>query len=193
MKYFLSTLLLFGLWSFAVAATENNPEISSVDKTVSKTGVSLRPEALQSIKKAKQNLQATSEDGFFSENPVNLLPECGSKRLSKSVLDKIEEYYNKKADKSIIEIRRQKLLQRRLKKFNEIKIKDLVPEDNRKVADKIISYKINDGISEDKMRLCKSAKPDEIYLLIYPKGSDYLIDIIDIKENFPREFTSVYN
>lgn len=195
MKYFLSALLFLNIFMIDATAQENKDVQANNDadkKLISE--VTLRPEALDVLKKSKQNLlEAQQEEGFYSENPVNLLPDCQSERLTQAVLNKVQEYQKKYPDNSIIGKRQQKLLLTKLKDFSKVEIASLNPEKYPKLGDKIITYKINDGIPEKKMLLCKSAEPYNIYLLIYPKGSDYLIDIVDMGKNFPRDLTAVYN
>ncbi len=195
MKYFLSALLFLNIFIVGAMAQENKDVQANSDadkKSIS--GVTLRPEALDTLRRSKQNLmEAQQEEGFFSENPVNLIPDCQSERLKKAVLNKVKEYQKQYPENSIIGIRQQKLLLKRLREFSKVEIASLNPEKYPKLGDKIITYKINDGIAEKEMRLCKSTEPYNIYLLIYPKGSDYLIDIVDMEKNFPRDLTAVYN
>lgn len=121
-------------------------------------------------------------------------PECQNPRLLQKVLEKIASFYRQNPSNSIIDKRRQTLMLKNLHNFQEVDIASFDPKENFAVSDQIISYKINKGLKEEQMRLCRSSYPRPIYLLIYPHNNFYTVEII----NFPgralsKNFTTVYD
>ena len=190
MHYFL--LIICGLCFCATNVTATEQQITnSAEKKIE----SISEEQMQNMAEARKNLQSVQSDiSFFSEQPAVLRPNCNNPRLLEKVLARISAYYEKHPQFSIMDQRQQVLLLKSLKKFQEISLKNFQPKDNYALADRIIDIKINDGIKEKDLSLCKSLGDREIYLLIYPQKSFYTIEII----NFPgqinsKEFTTIYD
>lgn len=121
-------------------------------------------------------------------------PECQNPRLLQKVLERITSFYGQNPSNSIIDKRRQILMLKNLRNFQEVEIASFDPNENYAVSDQIISYKINKGLKEEEMRLCRSSFQRPIYLLIYPHNNFYTVEII----NFPgralsKNFTTVYD
>ena len=154
----------------------------------------------------KKQTQSAEEDWFktdeallqeVSKADVKLIPEmpeCHNEKLLQRVLDRIAKYYDEHPVNNIIDKRRQALMLKNLKDFKPVDIATFNPKENYSVSDQIISYKINKGLKEEEMRLCRSSLPRAIYLLIYPQGNVFIAEII----NFPgmpisKDFTAIYN
>lgn len=78
--------------------------------------------------------------------------------------------------------RAQKLAVKNTAEFEELSVADFVPRDNYRVANRIISYKINRGLSNEDMRLCRGNNPvlkSQLYLLLYPQNGGISADIIN--------------
>ena len=133
--------------------------------------------------------------GLIADNSTAVAkPECDNPRLLQKVLDRIAKFYSETPVNNIIDKRRQTLMLKNLRDFKELDISAFDPKENYDVSDQIIAYKINKGIKQDEMRLCRSTLPRAIYLLIYPQNNFYTVEII----NFPgrprsQDFTTVYD
>jgi len=125
------------------------------------------------------------------------LPTCDDKKLHELLTAKISEYYQKHSAVSQLEKRMQKLISRSMKHFNEVDVASFSPQDNIYVANKLMSIKINDGLENKEIRLCRTTVVPNlpiIYLLIYPDNYYYMVDIINF-EGTPsnREFFVIYD
>lgn len=133
--------------------------------------------------------------GLIDDNTVAVAkPECDNPRLLQKVLERIALFYKQHPVNNIIDNRRQTLMLKNLRDFKEVDIASFEPKENYSVSDQIIAYKINKGIKDKQMRLCRSSLPRAIYLLIYPQNNFYTVEII----NFPgmprsEDFTTVYD
>lgn len=133
--------------------------------------------------------------GLISSDSLSVAkPECDNARLLEKVLERIGKFYKQHPVNNIMDKRRQALMLKNLRDFKEIDIPTFDPKENFNVSDQLIAYKINKGLKDEDMRLCRSSLPRAIYLLIYPKNNSYTVEII----NFPgmprsEDFTTVYN
>ncbi len=125
------------------------------------------------------------------------LPTCNDKKLHELLTAKISEYYQKHTAVSQLEKRMQKLLSRNMNNFNEVDIASFSPQDNIYVANKLMSIKINDGLENKEIRLCRTDSIPNlpiVYLLIYPDNYYYMIDIINFAgTSSNREFFVIYD
>lgn len=128
----------------------------------------------------------TDSNSFISSNSDLNIPECDNARLHDLVSSKISAYFAEEHSSSIIERRNQVFLLRNLKNFETLEPEAFPQKENTKVADKLIAYKINKGLTAEKIRLCRSGVSHPIYLLIYPENSFYRVEII----NFPGQTNS---
>lgn len=126
---------------------------------------------------------SASDEGFISETSAVALPDCDDSRLTNNVLRRIAQYYASHPNNTIIEKRRQILLQKNLSDFKNIDIDTFSAKENIKIADKLISYKINKGLNSSDIRLCKSTSSQPFYLIIYPQNNIYTVEIV----NFPGQ------
>lgn len=168
--------------------------ISPVRAAEEKAPEQVNSKEAEAMVEARKNLQsAVSENSFFSDEPAVIRPTCENARLSEKVLQRIKQYYADHKEISIVNQRRQALLLKNLNKFSAVPVSTFNPKNNYSVADRLIDIKINEGIPEEKISLCKSQSKENIYLLIYPTGSFYTVEIV----NFPgqknsKEFKTVY-
>lgn len=144
--------------------------------------------------RAKGLTDITDSDDFISDSANIDMPNCDNLQLHQLVQDKIANYFKKEHATSIVEKRRQILLLRHLNKFESIDPAEITPQDNRLLADKIITYKINKGLEEENMRICRSLAYHPIYLFMYPEQDAFRVEIV----NFPgqadsEKFSIVYN
>ncbi|MCX4349680.1 MAG: hypothetical protein OSJ76_07860 [Alphaproteobacteria bacterium] len=110
------------------------------------------------------------------------LPACADSRLKELVLAKVHEYHSEHPVSSILEKRRQALLYKNVQQFAEVSAEGFTSKQDFNVANKLLMVKINNGLDNQELRLCKNegaGKAGEIYLLIYPYGFDIRVSILN--------------
>lgn len=86
--------------------------------------------------------------------------------------------------------------------FSEVPVDNFTSRQNYNVANRLLMTKINNGLDNDQIRLCKNdgyGKAADIYLLLYPHGLDIRVVIINLvaaedpKEEFFIIYPSIFN
>ena len=101
----------------------------------------------------------------------DLLPTCDNQKLHEQVKNIIKRHNEINSEKSLIARRRQALQLRFLSEYTEEKVTGFTAKKNREVADKLIITKINKGLVDSQVRICKSVTNgttfEPVYLLMY--------------------------
>ena len=74
------------------------------------------------------------------------------------------------------------LLRRNLSRFGEVKVEGFTAKQDFNVANAIIMTKINRGLNDADLRLCRGlgqGKAADVYVLVYPVGEGNVADIIN--------------
>ena len=111
------------------------------------------------------------------------LPACNDTNLVAGLHQALKDYYAANTDTSLIEQRYRRLMLQNLAHFEEVPIKNLTPKDNYLLADHIIMAKINLGVTEAEMRLCRNlaqGKETPLYLLIYPVKKGLMVEALNL-------------
>lgn len=114
---------------------------------------------------------------------AQVLPVCNNADLVSGLRQALKDYYAANADSSLIEQRHRRLMLQNLAHFEEVPIKSLAPKDNYLLADHIIMAKINLGVAEAEMRLCRNlaqGKETPLYLLIYPVEKGLMVEVLNL-------------
>lgn len=125
------------------------------------------------------------------------LPTCDDDKLHELLQRKISEYYHTRPAVSQLEQRMRKLITRHMNYFENIDVATFTPKDNIYVANKLMSAKINNGLEDNEIRICRTkitGNLPDVYLLIYPANYSYMVDIINfagVSSN--REFFVIYD
>ena len=110
-------------------------------------------------------------------------PECSDPRLTQKIVEKIEAYQSEHPATMLIDRRRDILLRRNLSRFGEVKVEGFTsPKRDFNVANAIIMTKINRGLNDADLRLCRGlgqGKAADVYVLVYPVGEGNVADIIN--------------
>ena len=96
-----------------------------------------------------------------------------AEKLSK----KIEAYQSEHPAAMLIDRRRDILLRRNLSRFGEVKVEGFTAKQDFNVANAIIMTKINRGLNDADLRLCRGlgqGKAADVYVLVYPVGEGML-------------------
>lgn len=105
------------------------------------------------------------------------LPSCNQAPMLAAVAAEIGEYQQAHPANSIVNRRKQALMIKNLKDFEEIPVADFDNSANYEVARELVMTKVNYRISEENMRLCRGNS--DIYLLIYPEGHGFRVQILN--------------
>ena len=122
---------------------------------------------------------------------VLALPSCQDERLLAQVKELLEEYDAEHPVSSIYD-RRQRIMKMRFAtSYEEEQVSGFTSKNNRVVADKLLMTKINNGLNDNEIRLCKSNKKSEqfspIYLMIYPHANEWVVEVLNLLENSGEE------
>ena len=147
---------------------------------------------------------AEAEENLLSAEvkPVEIvrpsLPECNDEKLQRLLDEKVSEYYRKTPPESLLEKRMQQLILRNFHSFEPVDTNSFGPEDDLRVANKLISVKINNGLNDDEVRLCRTQSDSKlpiVYLLIYPENFAYMVEVINFINYSPshKDFFVIYD
>lgn len=114
-----------------------------------------------------------------AESASARLPSCNDPAMLKAVAEKVKEYQDENPASSVISRRKQALIVKNLKEFEEIPAAEFDNASNYEVARELVMTKINYRIAEDSLRLCRGGAVSGIYLLMYPEGSGTRVQILN--------------
>lgn len=138
---------------------------------------------------------AITEPAAVEEKEWERLPACNDEIVVKSVLQKIDEYNAEHPVTSILEKRNRLLRKRFLRAYDEQPLDSVSSKNNRDVANKILMLKINEHLTDNKIKLCRStfniARFEPVFLIIYKElYGPKTIEIMNITDN-PQESLKV--
>ena len=102
--------------------------------------------------------------------------------MTQKIVEKIEAYQSEHPAAMLIDRRRDILLRRNLSRFGEVKVEGFTAKQDFNVANAIIMTKINRGLNDADLRLCRGlgqGKAADVYVLVYPVGEGNVADIIN--------------
>ncbi len=142
------------------------------------------------------DLSQTPETGTYVEKiPTVKLPDCNNDVLIALVSAKVAEYYMSHPAENILEKRRQALLLKNLRAFDEVAPAGFTSKQNYNVANHLLMTKINLGLDDNEVKLCKNAgygNASDIYLLIYPQNFQAKVSILNLTQNQQEDFSVIY-
>ncbi|MBR1605834.1 MAG: hypothetical protein IJ660_07000 [Alphaproteobacteria bacterium] len=99
------------------------------------------------------------------------LPTCQDERVLQQVQMLLKQYNQEHPVNSIYEKRQRALQMRYTAEYDEEKVTNFTAKQNREVADKLLMTKINNGLDDNEIRLCKSKTAgtdfQPIYIMMY--------------------------
>lgn len=112
------------------------------------------------------------------------LPQCQDENMLAVAKDYIKAVLLKNKDESTMYRRRRHFVLHNLDKFAEENVADYKTMARRPISDMIATIRMNEGIAEENIRLCKNQSMNQyasqIYLLIYPLEEGYKIHVINL-------------
>ena len=144
--------------------------------------------------RADENLGSLPKAAAEMQKP---LPLCSDEKLKEQVEAKITSYFENTPRLSLIERRHRQLLLRNLRSFSEIPPAEFDKKENFAVTDKMLMAKINDGLNDEDLRLCRSTsggRVPPVYLLIRPENYQVIVDILNFLPGSPAnsDFFIIY-
>lgn len=166
LKFFLSLSLVLAL-STNVKANEQEPKTQEETSVAVVEEVAVAPIGTESIR-----VKTTPR------------PECSDEKLAKKVVETLISYQKEHPSTTQIDRRRDILLRRNLTSFEEVAVEGFTSKQDFNVANAIIMNKINKGLEDSDLRLCKGkgiAGASNVYILLYPVGEGNVGEIINLK------------
>lgn len=144
-------------------------------------------EFLEQVDKESQlNSPKKAEYEEIREIPKNIVvpPSCEDEKLQQETIKYVNDYFNLTKNEGTLYRRRRYFVMHNLDKFKEENIANYKTEATSPVSDIIASIKVNKGIDEENMRLCKNTSKDkfagDIYLVIYPEQEGFRTQVINL-------------
>lgn len=120
------------------------------------------------------------------EKKIIPIPECNSPKLLNSAREHIATFLQTYATNSTLFRRRRHFILKSLDTFTTENIADYKTSAQSPVSDIIINLKMNGGVLEENMRLCKNENINRserpIFLLIWPEEGKYKVRVINLSD-----------
>lgn len=132
------------------------------------------------------------------EREIIPLPACDDEKLIKEAFDYIKKYFDTVPNEGTVYRRRRYFILNNLDKFKEVNVENYKTAATSPVSDIIADVKVNKGIVDENLRLCKNQSPDkyagEVYALIYPVEQGYEVRLINlsVKQTIGKETSFIY-
>lgn len=175
LRFFLSLCLLMAVP--AMAEETSSSKVSASDENSQIVAAVIDEQQVEIVASETEVITIPEFVGGVSPRP-----ECSDSLLVQKIVENIGAYQAENPATMLIDRRRDILLRRNLSRFEEVEIKGFSAKQNFNVANAIIMTKINRGLDDEDLRLCRSlgrGKAADIYVLIYPVGEGNVVDIIN--------------
>ena len=126
------------------------------------------------------------------------LPTCNDEALIKAVKNYVDEFYGKEKQSNVLARRREYFIKNNLVSFSKENVAFYKKQDKRPVSDIIINLKVNHGVIEENMLLCKNnsknIEASRLYILVYPYEQKYKVQVINLtpQDDIDRENVFIY-
>jgi len=163
-----------------IAETEQTPEIA-VEQDIQEKKEILEDADISLNKEKKPEFEVV----YQVEKNLQTLPACSDEKLQISAKEYIKKYLDETLNQGTIFRRHKYFVLHNLDKFAEENIADYKTAATSPVSDMIAHAKMNKGIIEENMRLCKNTSANKyagkIFLLIYPEDeNNYRVNVINL-------------
>jgi hypothetical protein len=135
---------------------------------------------------------------IYQKQLDHALPMCDNQYLLHNVTTAIEQYNQKNPPANLYEKKQQLLLLRDFKGFSEVSAGGFTSNENFDISSKLVSLKINNQLTNEDIRVCKSTSQGpakNLFLIIYPQDYEILIDLVNFntqEDNFLIKFSTRY-
>lgn len=184
----------------AEQVTENAPE-AEVAESQAEIDANTKQENQKILENTNASLTEEKEPEFVEvyqvEKDIKSLPSCDDEKLHNEVKAYVQSYFAKTLNWGTLERRHQYFVLSNLNRFEEKNIADYKTAETSPISDLIAHIKMNNGIIEENMRLCKNTSTNKhagkIYLLIYPENDDnYIVNVINLSRVYDEQGTTFF-
>ncbi len=133
--------------------------------------------------------------GVIESNVVNkeekgrAFPSC--ENLLEKVRQTIQAVQQQEVADNIYQYRRQHLIYKGIRELVEVDVSTFHPNDNREVANRMITLKINDGILPSSFKICRGNNKiveKDIFVLMYPEQERIKAEVLNFIPETPLSF-----
>ncbi len=128
------------------------------------------------------------------EKQIVPMPTCNDEKLLTATKEFVSEFYKNDQNKNVKQRRHRYFVTHNLDKFAKENIANYKTESAKPVSDIIADRIINKSVAEENMLLCKNQSLNDeagkLYLLVYPEGESYRVDVINLELKPSRKETS---
>lgn len=170
---------------------ENNPNnhdpILEQSEAVAPEDISSEPNGTVEFEKTAQ-----------VEKNIVSLPACDDEKLVEQAHAFIKTYYDTVPNKGTIYRRRRYFILHNLNKFSQENIDDYRTAATSPISDIIVDTKVNQGVIEENLRLCKNKSLDmyagKVYMLLYPTDEGIKVRLMNLsaKQTIGKETSFIY-
>lgn len=116
------------------------------------------------------------------------LPSCEDEKLLELAKDYITSYFENSKNEGTLYRRYRHFILHNLNQFIEVNVANYKTAQAAPVSDMIADIKVNKGIMEENIRLCKNQSKDryagKMYMIIYPKEAEsFQVDLVNLTPN----------
>lgn len=195
----LSLGLVFPVYAEENAPAEETQPIEQVEENVADTQeTAANPEQEQNaiLENADMSLNKEKKPEFVVEHKVEkdiqTLPTCEDENLQKNTYEYVKNYFAASKNTGALHRRQRYFILNNLNKFEEQNIADYKTPETSPISDMIAHIKVNRGVIEENMRLCKNKSENQyagkVYLLIYPEDKDnYRVNVINLARELSEQ------
>lgn len=173
-KYLTALVLIFFLWTPAFAQ-----ESADEDEMIETNAFGYPDKNLVKI------INTVDVEGHA---PINPKPECNDPKLTAAARKTLEPFIHAEYQ-SIADKRKTQLILKNTDNFVLLPLSELVPAEHRRAAGRVLELKINSHLGEENIKVCQSDNPilsAKLYLVIYDRGDDVVVDIVNFSaRNIP--------
>lgn len=167
------------------AEQESNSSIVEVSQTA-EVSSSENTSAVQDVSETFATIVRTVE------KDIKPLPQCNDEKLLAEARDFVTKYYQKNENMGVMFRRHRHFVLKALQsEFEQENVANYRTQETRPISDIIAELKVNQGVAEENIILCKkqiSIKGmKDIYLLVYPVEEGYKVHVLNL--NPKREKT----
>lgn len=111
------------------------------------------------------------------------LPTCDDSILLAKVWMNSKSFMAANPGTSVLEKRNEALISRNLDKFKEIDAGKITARDDFEVASRVVMIKINNGLDNSLLRLCKSTSEgitSNVYILLYREYGETIVEVMNL-------------
>lgn len=118
----------------------------------------------------------------FAKAETIALPSCEDKNLLSLIDAMVNTYQEQNPVQSLVDKRKYLLVKKDLSVFEPIPVVGFVPKTDYNVANRILMAKINDGLKESDMRLCRSSNrllERPVYIFMKPYDGKVWVELVN--------------